>query len=200
MTTFHGRDLDIGVDLDGVAYDFPNSLRHFLIHHEGWDPADLPGGDHDDPNATWSFYKDCWGMSTEDFLAACDRGVDAGVVFLHGEPFNDTVDTLAHLRERGHRIHIITARSFGSRSHHNTSEWLERHGVPFDSLVFSSHKTIIRPDVMIDDHTDNFLAFMRVGVPCYLYDRPWNRGFDDEGYRVRSWNDFLRRVELMEHA
>lgn len=191
------KQLEIGVDLDGVAYDFTSSLRHYLITHEGYDPERLQGGDTEDPNATWTFYKDCWGMTTEEFLTACDRGVDAGVVFLHGEPFEDTVETWKKFRSDGRRLHIITNRSFGTRSHHNTSEWLERHGVPFDSLIFSSHKTIIQPDVMVDDLPDNQQEFLSVGVPCYLYTRPWNMGMEDHGYRVGSWEEFSSVVDWM---
>jgi len=190
------RQLDIGVDLDGVCYDFTASLRHYLVTHEGYDHADLPGGGADDPDTTWEFYKDCWGLTTEEFLTACDRGVDAGIVFGHREPFEHTVETLERLREKGHRLHIITSRSFGTRSHHNTSDWLERHRVPFDSLVFSDHKTIIRPDVMVDDYEKNFRAFMDLGIPCLLYDRPWNRHIPDSGMRVHSWGD----VELSMNA
>jgi FMN phosphatase YigB (HAD superfamily) len=194
------RTLDIGCDLDGVCYDFTESLRHYLVTHEGFDHADLPGGGVNDPGTTWEFYRDCWGMTTEDFLAVCDRGVDAGVVFGHGEPFEGTVETLQKFRDDGHRIHIITNRSFGTRSHHNTSEWLEEHRIPFDSLVFSSHKTIIRPDLMVDDYEDNFRAFLDVGVPCFLYNRPWNRDVVDEGYRVHGWMEVAQVVAQFANA
>jgi len=188
------RELDIGIDLDGVCYDFVASLRHYLIKHEGYDPYRLRGGGASDRGATWTFYKDCWGMTTEEFLEVCDRGVDAGVVFGHGEPFDGTVETLTAFREAGHRIHIITNRSFGSRSHHNTSEWLDQHHIPFDSLVFSGHKTIIRPDVMVDDHPKNQRSFLQVGIPCFLYTRPWNIREQDYGYRVKGWPEFAAEV------
>jgi FMN phosphatase YigB (HAD superfamily) len=191
------RTLDIGIDLDGVCYDFTASLRHYLIEHEDYDPHQLRSGGVSDHDTTWNFYKDCWGMTTEEFLAVCERGVDAGVVFGHGEPFEGTVETLEEFRSDGHRLHIITNRSFGTRSHHNTSEWLERHKVPFDSLVFSTHKTIIRPDVMVDDYPDNQRAFIEAGVPCFLYTRPWNVNANDYGSRVGSWAEFTKVVQQM---
>ena len=189
--------LDIGIDLDGVCYDFTASLRHYLITHEGHDPEALVGGGWDDwDTASWQFYKDCWGFSTEEFLAACDRGVDAGVLFLHGEPFEGTVDALYALKNAGHRLHVITARSFGSRSHHNTSEWLTQHQVPFDSLVFAYHKQIIATDVMLDDYDKNVREMSANGTVVFLYDRPWNQDFDTD-LRVKNWGEFVQGVEFL---
>ena len=189
--------LDIGIDLDGVCYDFTGSLRHYLIEHEGHDPDALVGGGHEDwDHATWQFYKECWGWSTEEFLAACDRGVDAGILFLHGEPFEGTVGALWNLKNQGHRLHVITSRSFGSRSHHNTSEWLSTHQIPFDSLIFTPHKGVFRPDVMIDDYEKNFYEMSAQGVVTFLYDRPWNRHVDTK-FRVAGWPQFVANVEFL---
>lgn len=191
------KELDIGIDLDGVCYDFTNSLRHYLIEHEGASPNVLVGGDHTDwENATWEFYKDCWGMTLDEFLWACDRGTDAGVVFLHGEPFEGAVETLNQFKEYGHRIHLITNRSFGTRAHHNTSDWLTRHDVPFDSLVFTPHKWIFRPDIMLDDYEKNFNDFWEVGVPTILFRRPWNQHVETP-YQTRDWEGFAGWVHAM---
>lgn len=189
------KSLDIGVDLDGVAYPFTEALRHYLIEHEGFEPSSVEGGGHDAEESCWDFYKKYWNMSTKDFLKYSDEGVDAGVVFLHGDPFPGTVETLNSLKDKGHRIHIITNRSFGKRSHHNTSDWLFQHEIPYDSLSFSPSKTLFRTDIFVDDYEMNFKELWEVGIECWLYDRPWNKHVDDNGYRVYSWKDFEEAVD-----
>jgi 5'(3')-deoxyribonucleotidase len=202
------RKLNIGVDLDGVCYPFTEALRHYLIEHEGFHPDSVAGGGHDADESCWDFYKKYWDMTTEDFLEYSNRGVDAGVVFLHGDPFPDTVETLSRLHDAGHKIHIITNRSFGSRSHHNTSDWLTQHGIPYDTLAFSADKTIMRVDLFIDDYEENFKDLWNAGIETYLFDRPWNRHVDTmmprflkvagpdgrkhelSDYRVKTWEEF----------
>lgn len=190
--------LDIGIDLDGVCYDFTSSLRHYLVEHEGYDPVAIAGGGHDDPDATWSFFEDNWGLSLDQFLDFCNKGVDAGVVFCKGEPFVDTVESLNALKDAGHYLHVVTSRSFGTKSHHNTADWLYEHDIPFDSLIFTPHKHVFSGlDLMVDDYEKNWRGMWEEGVTTYLYTRPWNQHVET-GFRVDSWQEFLEVVENYE--
>lgn len=190
------RTLNVGVDLDGVVYDFTNSLKAYLIAERGYTAEQLPGGCHDDPSATWMFFKDNWGLTSDQFLEYCDAGTDAGYIFTIGDPFPGAVASMNRLRKAGHGIHIVTNRSFGTRSHHNTSDWLTKHEVPFDSLIFARDKRIIRPDIFIDDYERNFEELWSVGVETWLLDRPWNRHIETP-YRVKDWLAFEQQVNRM---
>lgn len=194
------KHLDIGVDLDGCAYGFTESLREFAVS-EGYDPERLAGGGHDDETASdWEFYKTHWDMDTPEFLDLCHRGVDAGVIFLKGEPFPGAVETIRSLKDKGHYIHVVTNRAFGTRSHHNTSDWLNQQGIPYDSLIFSGRKHLFSSlDIMVDDYEVNFNELWKVGVTTYLFDRPWNRHVDDRGYRVWTWQQFELVVDDLAH-
>src|SRR5690349_15369845 len=97
----------VGIDLDGVVYNFHDSLREFLVQEAGYDPAELP-----DP-VRWEFHGD-WGLTLESWLTACHMGVDAGIVFAYGEPHAGSKDAFDLLRLGGHTIHIVTDRTFGA--------------------------------------------------------------------------------------
>lgn len=183
----------IGIDLDGVCFDFAASLRHWLVTKHGADPDSLP-----EP-LVWDFFKDQWQLTSTEFLAHCAEGVDGGVVFRHGDPFPDTVQALNALRQMGHTLHIVTHRTFGNRSVQNTSEWLTEHGLPYDTLTFSEDKTLLRLDAFIEDNAENYLALDAAGVRSFLIDRPWNHHLES-ARRVHSWWDFVREIEFMDEA
>jgi FMN phosphatase YigB (HAD superfamily) len=164
----------IGIDLDGVCYNFAASVREYLVS-SGSHCAD------DCPDATrWEFYED-WGLDLAGFLDTCHAGVDAGVIFTHGDPYPGTAEAFAVLRAKGHTIHIVTDRSFGTNgaSEAATRAWLDRHGLPFDSLTFTADKTRVRLDAMVDDKLSNYDALVAAGVEAYLLTRPWNQQPDN---------------------
>lgn len=184
----------VGIDLDGVVYDFADSLREYLLHAGLRDAADMP-----EP-LRWEFYED-WGYSVEEFLDHCHAGVDAGFVFRHGRPFPGVLEAFQRIRAAGHTIHIVTDRSFGTvagGSQAATSEWLQAHGLFYDSLTFTADKTIVCVDTMVDDKLANYDALKAVGVAVYLLTRPWNKTSEpDERHRVL---DLLHYAEVVCNA
>jgi 5'(3')-deoxyribonucleotidase len=180
--------LDIGVDLDGVCYDFVGALRHYLVTHEGFPEYDLG------ESTSWNFFKDNWNMSTSDFLKFFAAGVDAGIVFIHGEAMEGCAETITRLRERGHKVHIVTHRSVGTLSVASTDAWLRREGIPFDTLCFSEDKTIVKTDIFIEDKVENFCALERAGVDAVLMNQKWNAHHPTQ-YRVNNWKEFGNFVD-----
>lgn len=174
----------VGVDLDGVCYDFVDSVRRHL------DRPELPDAD------CWDFFKHQWGMTTADFLACCAEGVDAGVIFRTGEPLPETAWALHALKGMGHTIHIVTNRNFGKRSVQNTADWLADHDLPYHTLTFAADKTTVPVDVFIEDNVENYQALDADGVAAFLMDRPWNRHLDT-ARRVWSLTDFVYAVERL---
>lgn len=158
----------IGLDLDGVLYDFAHSLRQYLVDHGYGDPEDYP------PTETWTFYEQ-WGMNLEEFKDFCDDGVRAGYIFNIGGPIESP--DLWRLRLAGHKIHVVTDRSFGNpgESQIATVRWLQRHGFPFDSITYTADKAGVRLDYLIDDKVENVEALLETGCKAYLRDQPWNR-------------------------
>lgn len=179
----------IGIDLDGVCYDFAASFRQYLIH------AGVRFR-HQCPDATrWEFYED-WGFTLDQFLTHCHRGVEAGVIFTHGDPYPNTRAAFDLIRSAGHSIHIVTDRSFGRNgaSEAATRAWLDSHGLRFDSLTFTPDKTVVRLDAMVDDKLANYDALDAAGVDVRLLTRPWNQ---TDGCTRRRVLDLLHFAEVV---
>lgn len=180
--------LSVGVDLDDVCYSFIKAFIHFLVEFKGYDPDKLPHP------TRWEFHED-WGMTLDEWLKLFAEGVDAGVIFLHGEPFEGAIEAINRLRTNGHTIHIVTHRTVGDRAVQNTMEWLQRVGLHYDSLTFAKDKTVIKTDVFIEDNIDNFEALWEAGTEAYLINRPHNENYDTK-YRVNSWEEFEQQVYM----
>ena len=180
-------------DLDGVVFDLAESLRHWLVGRCGWDPLRLP-----EPR-TWDFFSNEWGMARHEFEQHCREGVDAGVVFRHGPALPGAISALAAMTAAGHSIHFCTARDFGDLSQRNTTSWLDEHRVSYDAITFTSDKTSVAGDLLLDDWIVNYRAVERAqtAVPVLMHQR-WNAG--EAARRVRSWEEFTRLVESVDGA
>ena len=179
----------VGIDLDGVCYDFAAAVREYLCNTVGSHDPDICT----DPTR-WEFYED-WGLNLPAFLDAFHAGVNAGVIFTHGHPFPNVQEAFKRIADAGHSIHIVTDRSMGEpgASEAATAAWLHRHGLPFDSLTFSPDKTVVNLDVMVDDKLANYDALVGAGVDAYLLTRAWNQQ-QDERKRVL---DLLHFAEVI---
>ena len=175
------KQLRIGVDLDGVVYDFADSFRRYLIG-EGYRSSDLP-----DP-WKWNTWE-CWGMSQEEWLDHFSAGVEAGVIFGTGEPFPGAVEALQRLWNSYHDIHIVTHRTVHPDAIGWTAKWLAEHDIPHTSLTFAKDKTVVPVDVFIEDNVENAFALSAAGTEAVLMDRPWNRVAPGIR-RVYSWAEF----------
>lgn len=182
----------IGVDLDGVVYDFADSFRRYLVLSGVSKRYDISEGEPD----KWHFYRD-WGMTDEEFVAYCHLGVDAGIIFGQGEPRDCAPGAINFMRKCGNTIHIITDRSFGNNpwsSAEATKRWLHGYEIEYDTINFSADKTIVPTDIFIEDKLENYDALTKAGVECYIVDRPWNQDPDDDRNRIKSIQEFATIV------
>jgi 5'(3')-deoxyribonucleotidase len=179
----------IGVDLDGVVYDFVEALRHYLVTHRGFDRYDLG------ESTSWNFFKDNWGMTTPEFLGYFRDGVEAGVIFQHGEAEPYAKEVIDDLRDAGHTIHICTFRTIHEACPQITMDWLKRVGIEYDSITFSEDKTVIKTDIFIEDNMENYMHLLGAGTVGIMMDRPWNRALKN-ARRVENWIDFAREIEI----
>lgn len=183
--------LRIGFDLDGVVYDFRKALSEFLVasgRTECTIEAALPH---------WDFFEG-WGLNLNEYLDLYRAGVDAGYVLRVGDPYPGAVDATRTLAAAGHSIHIVTDRSVGTDAGapaRHTAAWLAEHGFVFDSLTFSSDKTVVPTDYFIDDRYENYVARRSAGQNCHLLTRPWNADLGDHTTtRVASVDEFVEVI------
>lgn len=188
----------VGVDLDGVGYDFVDSVRTWLLrclpkNHPG--RSELGRMGYRDNETTWDFYEN-WNLSLDEFLFLCALGVDAEHVFRVGVPHEGFVEGLHLLRDSGHTVSIVTDRSLGALSRESTLGWLNEWAIPYDDLIFTEDKTSVKADIFIEDRGRNYYALHNAGTLCYLLDRPWNRHVDAGEFRVFSFREFVGKVQL----
>lgn len=149
----------VGIDLDGVCYDFALHLRRYLVEWLGHAPEPY------EHLHSWDFWTR-WGWDDEHYYAACREAVDAGCLFATGEPHRGTQEALTALAAAGHELHIVTARDFGSApgaSERATLRWLEDYGIP---VHIAHHQP--RQDERPDRH-------LRRGLPAELREAPGGR-------------------------
>lgn len=192
----------VGIDLDGVCYDFAASLRQSLCNLAPFGSARLcptHSKMYSDPQR-WEFYKD-WGFSDSEFKHHVRKGVDAGIVFLYGAAHEGTKEAWEALKAAGHDIIVGTDRDSlgGPNARKNTYDWLEREGLAPDEVHFQANKTLVPDcDYFVDDKLENYDALDAAGVKVYLWDRPWNQDDSKERRRVSSWDEFLEAISWSE--
>ena len=178
----------VGIDLDGVCYDFGESFRKYVVQAGLRTRAQCPAP------LRWEFYED-WGFTVQEFLDLCAEGVNAGVIFSYGRPYERVREAFQMIRGNGHTIHIVTDRSFGipGAAAASTIDWLDIHRLPYDSITFSPDKTIAHLDVMVDDKPENYADLMAAGVDAWLLTRSWNQHVEG-AQRVLDLYHFAERV------
>lgn len=179
----------IGVDLDGVCYDFSASV-YLAMEHQNHPKKPS----HKPESETWSFYED-WGLDVKEFIDIVNQGVDDGIIFC-GPCRPGTKEAFRLLREAGHTLHIVTDRRSGTgdNAKENTYAWLNEHDLPYDTLTFSADKTVVKTDYFIEDKLENYDALEAAGVRAYLVDRPWNHDDSKERRRVDGILHFAQTV------
>lgn len=186
----------VGVDLDGVLYDFGGAVREWLRQQEWY---------HDCPEAErWEFYLD-WGLSVDEFLNVCHHAADAGHLFRWGEPPADASKHLFRLKEAGHQIIIVTDRAFGfatqgKASRVNTEEWLAEHDIPFDEIHYTSNKASVDLDYMVDDKPSNVADLYSAGITTFLHRQAWNREVWHRYPVINSIDQYVDAVLRIEAA
>lgn len=183
----------VGLDSDGVLYDFVEALRQWIHHLTGRPLSELG------PATCWDFYKYDWGYTTPEFLDLFASGVRAGAVFGDGAPYPGTAQALRRLSEAGNRLVVVTNRVIADVdpewSEQLTRSWIARWGLPVDDVVLSADKTVTDASVFLEDHVGNYDDLAAAGVHAVLFDRPWNRGEGCTRTRVRTWDEFCTLVE-----
>ena len=188
---------DIGIDLDGVGYPFTKAFTEYATRV--LDRDDLPEA------RTWEFYE-LWGLSYSEFQKMIVRGTQEANLFSQYPPDPYFLEMLKKLSAHNFKLHIVTNRPVEAQE--QTAEWLKKHAVPHNSLLFTPDKTDLVGHVMsrytggmpanyeiamIEDYHENFKALQNAGVIAYLYDQPWNR-HHSTNKRVVLLSDFIDAV------
>ena len=189
MSSRKTRRFRLGLDCDGVIYNFVDTLRNFIYEYEGEYNRPLSSM----PDAeTWNFFTDQWGLTIEVYKKYTLAGIDAGVIFGEGQAIpgaKEAIDSLSH----DYEIILVTSRSgFGERydkCRENTLKWLAENQIWFDGLIFAEDKTNRGIDLLLDDAPHQVGNAVAVDERVVVFDQPWNRHVEHQD-RVMDWEDF----------
>jgi len=106
-------------------------------------------------------------------------------IYEDASPYLKQLNQLHELKKE-HEINIVTKQPVGLEKY--TIAWLEKWKVPYDNLMFTQNKDLIRGDVLVDDYTGN-LENYKQGIPVCL-DRPWNKEW--KGERIKSLSELIK--------
>ena len=107
---------------------------------------------------------------------------------------------LSKLKAAGFSLHIVTDRFWYSRIQADTTDWLKRHRIPFDSVVFArkAEKHDVAERLKVRYFIEDQLSNARLLAPLcqvLLLDRPYNQGeIHDQITRVDDLKDVVARI------
>lgn len=181
----------LGIDLDGCAYPF---LKNFVAYAKEIG-VDVP---EDWTPSHWNFFED-FGLTVEQFVAIMEQGVAEKKMFINSGfmdmPEPGFSNVMIKLRGEGHKIHIVTHRNVKGAAR-QTLEWMDIYKIPTDAIHFVRDKTVVGVDLLVDDSPDNYYASASAGIPCVLYDQPYNQ-FVSRATRVADWHEYYELVQLI---
>jgi len=94
------------------------------------------------------------------------------------KPIDGAAATLRRLSARGIRIRIITHRLYIKYFHEETvrqtTQWLERHGIPYWDLCFMKDKAAVGADLYIEDSPQNVEQLRADGHPTIVFSNSTN--------------------------
>ncbi len=184
------RKLRIGVDLDGVMYDFVGVFTRWVHMTTGRPLVTLPYP------KVWNFPVLQWGFTDKEFNDMFIESILHGTMFRKSSPLPGSLEGMRALHEAGHEIVIVTNRKpdgAQTTAKESTLAWLRFWDVPYDEIIFTGNKQNIVLDVAIDDYVVNYQAMDKVGTNVVLLSQPWNAHCT--GRRVDSWPDFVSYVD-----
>ena len=112
------------------------------------------------------------------------------------------IEILTKLRELGHKIIIITARTnyYYKYPYNMTMDCLKKENIPYDKLILGSinkKKDCINEkiDIFLDDDINNCLKVNETGIKTFIMDNVDNYLDNNEIIRVFDFYDFYEKIE-----
>lgn len=180
----------IGIDIDGVLNNYPNTWVSYLNTTLGTDFRTLYEAKDTLPYSKYKKLKSGYR----------DNGFSEKL-----EPKEGAVEFLQSLKSMGYYIIIITSRPIDEHNSllQQTTEWLKSKNLYYDFLYFShsKHLDIIRKFKRIEFLVEDNLKFANDvsdhGYPTYLINNRYNQGDADEMvHRVSGLTEIIEDVKL----
>lgn len=169
------------LDLDGTVAQ--NAGRRLLPRHQGIPISEAQYGES---------LLETLGWTGEQFGAWWHENQHA--IYDEAEVLPGAAEAVRTLKEQGAHIAVVTARRTSAEA--VTTEWLERHGFPFDRMIFSADdKVAVARDLALnigfEDDPWGAAALAEV-MPMVLVENFKNRGVataHPHVHRVAGWHE-----------
>lgn len=140
------------------------------------------------------------GIPEDDYAAFYDAYGEQ----LHAEAeIREGVQQVLNELFRSHSLHFVTARD--ERMRDVSLEWLEKHGVPLDSISLLGHPNKVQKardlqsDLFLEDSLDNAMQLASAGFRVLLVDCSYNQAnLPPNVTRVKDWHEIGRIIN--QHA
>lgn len=179
----------IGLDLDGVCYQWEKTARYMLREILPNSPYTKDGPLGEESNS-WDYIEQ--NVSKEHWRWLWDSGIPLGL-FRHGHLYPGTIKAVRELAKFADVI-VCTARHKSTVP--DTCDWLAYQRLPVSGIHImggEAKSTIKGCDVWIDDKPENCADLLTTGATVCMPDRPWNRHDTPPGViRVTSWDEFVK--------
>ena len=183
---------NVGLDVDGVIYNYVKSLREY-IHVLNGTPLEMM------PDALgWNFMKDQWNLTMDQYYKIVTMGIKHDDFLKTGDKIEgckEAIDYIYHVRKD--RITLVTARDFGGiedLARAATIHWLQDNEIPYHELILTHQKVGFNFDVIFDDSPGNVEQIRAAGENAVVFTQPWNAEMKDVP-RVHGWDGVLNYLE-----
>lgn len=186
----------IGIDIDGVMYQWTKTARYMLREVLPNSPytKDGPLGRE---CTSWDYISD--NISKEHLKWLFNDAVRLGL-FRHGHMYPGTIQSIRRLSEFA-EIVVITHRPKQAVS--DTMDWLSYQRLPVSGIHILTNQepksSVAKCNVYLDDKPANCVDLLSTGGVVCMMDRPWNQDSDFLN-RVYSWRDFENVVAMAKAA
>lgn len=190
------RKLNIAIDIDDTLTDTATYLQPYIAEYFGAELSEVreKGVSYENLPKPWK----------KDVIAFMKGYFDRVIPYTPFKP--DAAWGVNALREAGHRIVIITARStaFYTDPYATTVEELRRGGIAYDKLICTQDKASAcleeQIDVLIDDHSRNCEAVAAVGVEV-INMLSWVHGDTQMPYlRIANWKEAVEAIARLQQT
>ena len=182
----------IGVDLDGVCYQWNKTARYMLrdiLPNSPYPKAGALGL----PSQTWNYIQE--NVSKEHWNWLWDEGVKLGL-FRHGHMYPGTIKAIRDLASFA-KVIVITSRP--DTAVEDTLAWVTFHRLPISGIhILGPHvskASVPQCDVYIDDKYENCVELAATGATVAQagWEECVRNGPTPEGVvRVHSWDEFVK--------
>lgn len=185
------RSLNIAIDIDDTLTNTAEYLQPYIAEYFGMELAEVQ-----EKGISYENLPDPWKKDAVAFMKTYFDRVIPNTPFKPDAAWGVNV-----LREQGHRIVIITARTtaFYSDPYATTKAELSRGGIVYDKLICTTDKATAckeeQIDVLIDDHPKNCDAVLAVGIAVINMLNWFYQDVQMSYPRVKNWAEAVAEVE-----